>query len=244
MASDPYYQVKSEVESTLQTLEQLHSTYTRLSRTSVPSGGTSSSSSSSNQELAWSLSELKATLILIEGDVEELDESVLAIEEFGVAKRLGITEPQVKQRRMFVDRVKQRVQTIRQSLPNAEAHGNGSRPIETEYDDDFDGLQDSEAYEMQHQTLLLEQQDRTLTDISGTVDMLRQQARVMGQEVYDQNLLLDDIDAHVDSTTNRLGRAQSKMNKFINDNKSSPSSWLVLILTIVLCILLFIVVFV
>jgi hypothetical protein len=36
--------------------------------------------------------------------------------------------------------------------------------------------------------LLISQQDRTLTDISGTVDLLRQQAKVMGQEVAEQNV--------------------------------------------------------
>ena len=43
----------------------------------------------------------------------------------------------------------------------------------------------------------MEQQDRTLTDISGTVGMLREQAKVMGQEVLDQNVLLDELDIHV-----------------------------------------------
>jgi hypothetical protein len=35
--------------------------------------------------------------------------------------------------------------------------------------------------------LLVEQQDRTLTDIAGTVNLLREQARVIGTEVYEQN---------------------------------------------------------
>jgi hypothetical protein len=35
--------------------------------------------------------------------------------------------------------------------------------------------------------LLVQQQDRTLTDISGTVDLLRQQAQIMGREVLEQN---------------------------------------------------------
>lgn len=36
--------------------------------------------------------------------------------------------------------------------------------------------------------LLITQQDRTLTDISGTVGLLREQAKVMGREVFDQNV--------------------------------------------------------
>ncbi|KAM0787899.1 hypothetical protein ACM66B_003948 [Microbotryomycetes sp. NB124-2] len=233
---DPYYQVKSEVEATLQSLETLYSSYTRLRRSS-PSHG--------SQEVQWALDEVKATLSALEGDLEELEESVAAVEEPGIAHRLGIMDAQVRQRRTFVDRVKQQVASVRAALPSSRQttlsgnRGYGDLP------DDLDDLEDPEAaYEMQHQTLLLEQQDRTLTDISGTVEMLREQAKVVGQEVYDQNRLLEDIDAHVDSTGSRLAKAQKRMNKFIDDNKNSPSSWLVLILTIVLCILLFIVVFV
>jgi len=33
----------------------------------------------------------------------------------------------------------------------------------------------------------MEQQDRTLTDISGTVGLLREQAHLMGREVFEQN---------------------------------------------------------
>lgn len=42
----------------------------------------------------------------IEGDVDELEDSVLAVEEPGVATRLGISDQQVRERRTFVERVK------------------------------------------------------------------------------------------------------------------------------------------
>lgn len=41
--------------------------------------------------------------------------------------------------------------------------------------------------------LLIEQQDKTLTDISGTVGMLREQARVMGSEVVDQTMFVPHL---------------------------------------------------
>ncbi|KAK4047980.1 hypothetical protein OIV83_005014 [Microbotryomycetes sp. JL201] len=211
-SADPYYEVKSEVEATLQSLETLYSSYTRLQR---------SSTSQTSQEVQWALDEVKATLSAIEGDLEELDESVAAVEEPGVAHRLGITNQQVKQRRQFVDRVKQQVASVRQALPSQRQNTTGGNRTYSNSVDDVNDLQDPEAaYEMQHQTLLLEQQDRTLTDISGTVEMLREQAKVVGREVYDQNRLLEDIDGHVDSTGNRLEKAQRRMNKFIDDNKS------------------------
>lgn len=125
MSADPYYEVKrlvfydgdtrseitlmtcisrhSEVESTLQSLTALHNSYTRLLKQVPPAQHDTSS------EIAWSLAELRGTLSAIEGDVEELEETVQAVEERGVAARLGITEQQVRDRRRFVDRVKQEV---------------------------------------------------------------------------------------------------------------------------------------
>lgn len=94
----------SEVESSLQSLSTLHSSYHRILRTVPPLHQPSS------EELSWALAELKATLSAIEGDVEELDESVQAVEERGVAARLGIAEGQVKERRAFVERVKREIQ--------------------------------------------------------------------------------------------------------------------------------------
>ena len=97
---NPFGLFYSEVESTLQTLSTLHSSYHRILR-SVPTLRQQAS-----EELSWALAELKATLSAIEGDVDELDDSVLAIEEKGVAARLGISDHQVRERRSFVERVK------------------------------------------------------------------------------------------------------------------------------------------
>ncbi|ORY49290.1 hypothetical protein BCR35DRAFT_297091 [Leucosporidium creatinivorum] len=241
MSADPYFEVKAEVESTLHCLTTLSSSYSRLSRTAPPG----------SEELSYALAELKATLSSIEGDVVELVESVEAVEERGVAARLGIAEGQVRERRAFVERVKREIQTIRGTLP---VDGPSSPDLARErlsatqgylppLNGDESEMDGQEDFEMQHQTLLMEQQDRTLTDISGTVGLLREQAKVMGREVFDQNVLLDEIDSHVDSTSNRLERAQRKMEKFIQSNKNSASSWLIFGLIIILCILLFIILF-
>lgn len=88
---------------------------------------------------------------------------------------------------------------------------------------------------------MMEQQDRTLTDISGTVGLLREQAQLMGREVYEQNQcvdlqpflpltltllfcrLLDELDQHVDSTSSRLAKAQKRMDRFVRENSAFTS---------------------
>jgi syntaxin 6 len=80
----------SEVETAFETLSTLSEAYSRDADD-------------------WTLSELKAGLLAINPDVQELEESVQAVEEPGVARRLGIESSEVKRRREFVNRVKQEI---------------------------------------------------------------------------------------------------------------------------------------
>ncbi|BGP16100.1 hypothetical protein JCM10213v2_004094 [Rhodosporidiobolus nylandii] len=229
---DPYFEVKNEVESTLATLSSLAAQHARLAR-QTPSGA--------SEELQWALSELKATLTAIEPDIEELQDSVAAIEEVGVARRLGISDKEVRSRREFVERAKGEIADRSRNRLSAASYP----PSYHTSDEDGRGEEsDSNVdFEQQHQTLLMEQQDRTLTDISGTVDLLRQQAQVMGREVLEQNAMLEDLDHRVDDTTSKLAKAQRKMDRFVREHSNSPSSWAVFILMSVLAVLLFIILF-
>ncbi|GAA5887449.1 hypothetical protein JCM5296_007146 [Sporobolomyces johnsonii] len=257
MDEDPFYGVKAEVESTLATLVSLSSSYSRLLRQ------TPAAQHSSSSEVQWSLSELRASLAAIEPDVAELNETVEAIEAPGIARRLGIADREVRARRDFVERVKSEISAIRRQLPSPSSrspspemarkrlsaassayppsyHTTASYPLEAS---DAEASDPNAEFEMQHQSLLREQQDRTLTDISGTVGLLREQAKVIGHEVFEQTAMIEELDHHVDSTASRLTKAQRKMDRFIKDNSSSPASWCILVLIVVLSVLLFIIVF-
>ncbi|GAA5824177.1 hypothetical protein JCM11251_001553 [Rhodosporidiobolus azoricus] len=252
MEQDPYFEVKAEVESTLSTLSSLSSSFARLAR-SVPRAQHAQS-----EELQYALSELRATLAAIDPDIEELDESVQAVEEPGVARRLGIADKEVRGRRDFVERAKGEIAAIRQQLPASSITPDRSRkrlsatssayppsyhtstPLEPSDESERD-RDPNEEFEAQHQTLLMEQQDRTLTDISGTVGLLRQQAQVIGREVFEQTAMLEELDQDVDRTTSKLAKAQRKMDRFVKEHQNSPASWAIFILMIVLSLLLFII---
>ncbi|GAA6027213.1 hypothetical protein JCM8097_002490 [Rhodosporidiobolus ruineniae] len=253
---DPYFEVKVEVETTLQTLSQLSASYARLSRS------TPANQHATSEDLQWALSELRATLAAIQPDLEEVEESVATVEDPGVARRLGISDAEVRSRRDFVESAKGQIAAIRRQLPRS----SGTSPDRSRkrlsgtsstyppsyhtrnpLSDEDGGAEESDPYaehEQQHQTLLVEQQDRTLTDISGTVGLLRQQAQLMGREVLEQNAMLEDLDESVDRTTGRLAKAQRKMDRFVKEHQNSASSWAIFILMIVLAVLLFIILFV
>lgn len=86
------FSARSEVEAAL---AQLSSTHAQLGRASPNS-----------EERSWALAELKATLAAVVPDLEELEESVAALEEVGVARRLGIADKEVRARRDFVERAR------------------------------------------------------------------------------------------------------------------------------------------
>nr|XP_018265766.1 uncharacterized protein I303_02139 [Kwoniella dejecticola CBS 10117]OBR87924.1 hypothetical protein I303_02139 [Kwoniella dejecticola CBS 10117] len=89
MSRDPYIDVKREIETTLSTLPDLLSAY------SAPPG---SSQHHEAQE------ELRNTLQILEGDLEDLEESVRVVAQMG--DRWGISPTEVQARKRFLQRVK------------------------------------------------------------------------------------------------------------------------------------------
>lgn len=93
--------VRRDVLTSLSQLHQLAGTISRLSRS-----GASDPLGDGDSELHRATAELEANLRTIEPDLEELDESVAAVAEPGVAARLGISDREVRARHDFVERVK------------------------------------------------------------------------------------------------------------------------------------------
>ena len=89
--------VSSEVEQNLSTTHSLLDSYDRLA----------SNSTSSSSTFIEAQEELRGTLALLEADLEDLEESVRAVESTG--DRWGIDEGEVKKRRGFVEGVKAEV---------------------------------------------------------------------------------------------------------------------------------------
>ncbi|GAA6014225.1 hypothetical protein JCM8202_005195 [Rhodotorula sphaerocarpa] len=246
MSGDPFHEVRAEVEAALQELSTSASSVSRRRRKLAPQ------QHANDRELQQTISQLRAQLLTIEPDVEELEDAIAAIEEPGVARRLGISDSEVRSRRSVVQRIKGDLETIRKQCPPETADtAPGRRSASTTAfrpdsgplaEEPEEGPDPNAEFEMQHQSLLIEQQDRTLTDISGTVGLLREQAHLMGQEVFEQNQMIGEIDEHVDSTASRLAKAQSRMDRFVREHNSG-SNWCILILMIVLALLLFVILF-
>ncbi|KAK8846770.1 hypothetical protein IAR55_005858 [Kwoniella newhampshirensis] len=244
MSRDPYIDVKREVENSLSTLQSLLSSHSRLQSTST---------SSTSPELLEAEDELRNTLSNLEGDLEDLEESVRVVEDMG--DKWGIGAGEVRRRREFVERVKVEVEGLRgmvYSKGKNKGKGKGKEamrsdgryrdhPIDLERgrEEDPDEVRRWEAEEQQ---MLVQRQDDTLGVISGTLHTLASQAGLIGQEVHVQSEMLDDLSTRVDNTDSRLRKVQRTMNDFIRRNEETKSGWCIGILIVILIILLMLVI--
>ncbi|KAK6904021.1 hypothetical protein I203_107534 [Kwoniella mangroviensis CBS 8507] len=241
MSRDPYIDVKREIESTLSTLPDLLSAH-----------GSSDPSSSTYYEIQ---EELKNTLQILEGDLEDLEESVRVVE--GMGDRWGISPDEVGNRRSFVERVKKDIRGLKsrvtpnkgkgkakvRSDKNGRYKDNPDIDLERGYnDDDGDDMEEAKRWEAEQQQLLVKRQDDTLGVISGTLHTLASQAGLIGSEVAEQSEMLDDLGNRVDSTDTKLRKVQKSMSDFIRRNEETKSGWCIGILIVILMILLLLVI--
>ncbi|WWD00289.1 hypothetical protein V866_007199 [Kwoniella sp. B9012] len=241
MSRDPYIDVKREIESTLSNLPDLLSTHN--------SSDPSSSTYYEAQE------ELKNTLQILEGDLEDLEESVRVVE--GMGDRWGISPDEVGNRRRFVERVKKEIRGLKSKVTltkgkekararsdkNGRYKDNPDIDLERGYnDDDGEDLEEAKRWEAEQQQLLVKRQDDTLGVISGTLHTLASQAGLIGNEVAEQSEMLDDLGNRVDSTDTKLRKVQKTMSDFIRRNEETKSGWCIGILIVILMILLLLVI--
>ncbi|KAH9815444.1 syntaxin 6, N-terminal-domain-containing protein [Melampsora americana] len=246
MSRDPYFEVKSEVESSLISATNLFSSYKRILLT-LPI-----SSHQTSIELKTSKSELKATLSGLMADLLELNDTVKVLEDdfnsFGKSK-FGLTEDEIKRRRIWVRNCEGELRRMLEEINEPEFHqstlnsnSNTYHPLSQHFSNhshDHQTQEDEmEAYQQEQESMIIHQQDQTLGNISGVVEVLREQASLMGREIVDQNTILEEFDQDLDLTESRLSKANQKLNQFVNENKHSKSSWCILLLILILVCLL------
>jgi len=93
----------SEVETALTQAFEQHESYLRIK-------ATSSAQAYGSDELQWAEDELKATLSTLEADVEELQDSINAVERSGAMARFGLTAEELKRRKDFVRKTNTSIQ--------------------------------------------------------------------------------------------------------------------------------------
>ncbi|KAJ5343998.1 hypothetical protein MYU51_002015 [Penicillium brevicompactum] len=235
--TDPFLQVQADVVSTLQTSRPLFSSYIRIR---------SLAKSPSNPELKQARSELESTLTELTADLNDLVESVRAIEQDPY--RYGLELEEVQRRRKLVDEVGDEVEKMHQELQQAVSNSAPEAlPNPTEFDAALDeeergrGRSGDDYYasmEQQRQSELMHEQDEQLDGVFRTVGNLRQQADDMGRELEDQAVMIDEVDTLAERVGGKLSNGMSRIKHIVRKNEDTWSSFCIATLIFVLVLLL------
>ncbi|KAG0344651.1 Syntaxin-10 [Podila humilis] len=245
---DPFILIKNDVLSSLSNASTLYESWKRILQTVT---------SVENEELVKTKEELNHILANIEQDLEDLDDAVRAV--IDNPQRFNLTTRESNARKQFVDQTRRKVQDMKVALEKPIKIGSAQLDRLALLEDA--GTSSPRGYqkptrrenmmysntkfieqESQQQQILMQEQDQQLDGVMHTVLNMRDIASTMNQELTDQDMLLDDLDDHVDRTSGRLQKTMNRMNKFIKDNEETKSTCCIGILIIVLIILLILVI--
>ncbi|KAI4117172.1 MAG: hypothetical protein LQ338_007600 [Usnochroma carphineum] len=215
---DPFVEAQADLLSTLNTTRSLFSSYLRIR---------SLASSASSPELAQARSELETNLHDLSFDLQDLVDSVKAVESDPF--RYGIDIDEVERRRRLVEEVGGEVEDMREELKNVasgqkKVGANGSAlPPPSAFDPDAPEGDDYEAFEQQRQVEIMQEQDEALDGVFKTVGNLRQQADDMGRELEEQHEMLEDVGTLADRVQGKLSTGIKKVGWVIKKNEGRSS---------------------
>ncbi|KAK3679654.1 hypothetical protein LTR78_000029 [Recurvomyces mirabilis] len=229
MSQDPFLEAQADILALLQQCRPLLQSYLRI-RSSAPSAN--------SPELAEARHELESTLTDLTTDLQDLVDSVKAVE--GDPSHYGLTVSEVQRRRKLVDDVTSEVENMHHQLSTTVATADRQRRASLAHpdtfhpgDDDDDPLaghggegddDDYGAWEEQRQMEIMHEQDEQLEGVFQTVGNLRLQADTMGRELEEQAELLDETEAITDRVGGKLGQGLKRIRHVVerNEGKLSP----------------------
>lgn len=210
MSDDPFEEAQADILSLLQQTRPLLQSYLRIRSTA---------SSASAPELVEARDELEGTLTDLSTDLQDLVDSVQAVE--GDPYKYGLDVPEVQRRRKLVEDVgkevedmhKQLNQTVHAADQLAHPDSFGEAATGEDEEDDYG------AWEEQRQMEIMHEQDEALDGVFQTVGNLRMQADTMGRELEEQAELLEDTENITDRVTGKLGTGMKKIRYVIEKNE-------------------------
>ncbi|KAL5117373.1 hypothetical protein ACEQ8H_004689 [Pleosporales sp. CAS-2024a] len=229
---DPFLQVQADVLSALNNARPLFASYLRIR---------ASASAATSPELREARSELEQTLQDLAQDLDDMVESVQAVEHDPY--RFGLEMDEVERRRTLVKDVGHEIEKMRDELQHTMQHAAATRTSAASGHglpdpDSFEHGDAYAAYEQEQQLAMMHQQDEALDGVFRTVGNLRQQADDMGRELEEQGEMLNDVDTIADRVGGKLQTGMKKVAWVIQQNEDSWSSCCIGVLIFVLILLL------
>ncbi|RPA81184.1 hypothetical protein BJ508DRAFT_115184 [Ascobolus immersus RN42] len=231
---DPFLQVQGDVQTLIAQTRQQFSSYLRIRSLQQPRNN------GPTPELKSAKEELEATLQDLSTDLSDLHESVKAVELDPYAYGLDIEE--VSRRRNFVREIEGEVEDMMEELKKEVERVKESAHHDP-YGVDGDGYGDEEeggyaAWEQERQVQIMREQDEVLEDVGRSINVLRQTAHAMGEELAEQGEILDRVDEDADRIDAKLKMGMQRMTNFLKKNEDTWSSCFIAVLIFVLILLL------
>lgn len=227
MADDPFLQVQADVLATLKNTRPLFTSYLRIRSLAV---------SPSSHELIQAHKELEGNLQEINTDLDDLVQSVRAVEQD--PGRFGLDVGEVRRRSNLVKEIGSEMANMRKELSHTTKQSGSSYPLPDP--SAFEAHENDEyaQFEQQRQEEIMHEQDEALDSVFRTVGNLRDQADVMGRELEEQGEMLEEVDKRVDTVGDKLQGGMKRLNHIIRKNEEKYSSWCIGLLIFVLVLLL------
>ncbi|XP_076436254.1 syntaxin-6-like [Babylonia areolata] len=244
---DPFFVVRDEVQKALGTARNLFSRWRELQE---------DPSLASREEVEYTTNELRNSLRSIEWDLEDLEETVSIVERN--PKKFKIDEFELNDRRNFIERTKASIRDIRRQIsspsrmngaggePNdrqalLSASNGPSRPQDRYTRLDTEMERANQEYmddTLQQQQSLMAAQDDQLDMIGTSVGVLKNMSHHIGNELEEQNAMLDDFRQDMDHTETRLDQTMKKMAKVMHMSNDRRQWMAILALVIILIIVI------
>jgi t-SNARE syntaxin family protein len=192
--------------------------------------------SKTSAELSEARAELETLLDELVVDLQDMNESVKAVQ--ADPYRYGLEIEEVERRRRFVQEVGGEIEDIReemakpfQPLSQNEKGPRSAALAGLQSPSDFDMMSPGSVPdyiaidEQQRQQEIMQEQDLQLEEVHHTVRNLREQAGVMGDELEDQDQLLEEVHDMTDRVGGKLKSGLKRVNWVMRNNEGKPPDY-------------------
>ena len=218
---DPFLSAQEDILNLLQQSRPLLQSYLRIR---------SSASSANSPELVEARQELESNLTDLSADLQDLVDSVKAVE--GDPYKYGLDIDEVSRRRRLVGDVGREVEGMRNQMNETVRAADRERSASLAHPDDFadedplagGGDDEYAEWEEQRQMEIMHEQDEALDGVFQTVGNLRAQADTMGRELEEQAELLEDTDNIADRVGGKLAKGMKGIRYVIEKNEGEFGS--------------------
>eukprot|EP00037_Helgoeca_nana_P008055 m.72077 g.72077 ORF g.72077 m.72077 type:complete len:250 (+) comp18695_c0_seq1:321-1070(+) len=241
--ADPWTSVKEEV---LVSMKQARELYGRWQELAADIGPTSDL-----EEFEWTSKELKKLLKSIGWDLIDLDETVDVVEENPA--KFNISQGDLSSRRGFTKKTKAECESIGTALDDGRINqkvtsakrdalmtgGTGAASRYTKLQENARAENDTFiAGQEQQQKMVMREQDQQLSEVHQTVGVLKTLGEAISTELEDQADLLDEFDGELESTSAKLGRTLTKLDKTLAISKDKKQSCCIVLLFLLMIIMI------